>query len=150
MAVLDAALHGVPWDITPDAGDSRFCKVLDAFLQVLFGALTLRLAEAAPDDPSTAGFVSSAQRVLSEAVACKGQLAPQDTAVMCMLLAQLVLLGSLRRKQERAQAHAMQVATACAAFSSDCKRMEPSWLGCSIMRKGGYDTVGVAVQAVII
>lgn len=81
-------------------------------LQVLFGSLSLQLAEAEPDSPKTAGTLAAAHRVLSQALACQGQTSRQDGAVICMLLARVELLGNLRRKQERAQVHAMKVSYA--------------------------------------
>jgi len=80
-----------------------------AVLQVLFGSLSLQLAEAEPDNQKTTGMLSAAHKALSQALACQRPASKQDSAVICMLLARVELLGNLRRKQERAEAHAMQV-----------------------------------------
>jgi len=76
------------------------------------------LAEAEPDNQKTTGLLSTAHKALSQALACQRQSSKQDSAVICMLLARVELLGNLRRKQERAEAHAMQVSlTACWRFN---------------------------------
>ena len=83
-------------------------------MQVLFGYLSLQLAERQPADPNTAGCVVYARKVLSQALACRSQAQHTETALLCWLLARIELLGNVRRKPERAEAHAMQViSTAC-------------------------------------
>ena len=53
--------------------------------------------------------LSTAHKVLTQTLARKGSLSPKGTAIACWLLARVELLGNLRRKQEKAEAHAMQV-----------------------------------------
>ncbi|KAL0025266.1 hypothetical protein WJX77_012112 [Trebouxia sp. C0004] len=78
--------------------------------QVLFGSLSLQVAEAEAEanKPKATGILAAAHKALSQALACQRQTSKQDSAVICMLLARVELLGNLRRKQERAEAHAMQ------------------------------------------
>lgn len=73
----------------------------------MLGALSLQSAQAEPD--TTNASLSTAHKVLTQALGCKGKLGRQDTALVCWLLAQTELLGNLRRKQEKAEAHVMQV-----------------------------------------
>jgi len=70
--------------------------------------LSLQLAEAEPDNHKTTGILSNAHKALSQALACQRPRSKQDSAAICMLLARVELLGNLRRKQERAEANAMQ------------------------------------------
>ncbi len=90
-------------------------------LQVLFGSLSLQLAEAEPDSIKTSATLAAAHKVLSQALAHQGRSSQKDTAVICMLLARVELLGNLRRKQERAEAHTMQVC------QSSCSVIQHSW-----------------------
>ena len=76
-------------------------------MQVLFGHLSIKLADLQPDDQSTAGCVAHARKVVSQALACRPK--GHQTALLCWLLARLEVLGNMRRKHERAEAHAMQV-----------------------------------------
>ena len=75
----------------------------------MLGALSLQAAQSEPDTPNAMASLSTAHKMLSQALACKGKLRRQDTAVVCWLLARTELLGNLRRKQEKAEAHVMQV-----------------------------------------
>lgn len=75
----------------------------------MLGALRLQSAEAEPDTPNAAASLSTAHRMLTQSLACKSKLSGQDTATVCWLLARTELLGNLRRKQEKAEAHVMQV-----------------------------------------
>lgn len=47
--------------------------------------------------------------MLTQVVSTSGGIGRVDKALACMLLAKIEVLGSLRRKHERAEAHAMQV-----------------------------------------
>ena len=78
-------------------------------MQVVFGHISLQLAESQPDEPSTAGCVAHARKVVSQALACRPHSHRAEKALLCWLLARLELLGNVRRKHERAEAHAMQV-----------------------------------------
>ena len=80
-----------------------------SLLQVMLGALSLQLAEAEPDTPSAMASLSTAQKMLTQALSCKDKLGQRDSAVVCWLLARTELVGTLRRKQEKPEAHAMQV-----------------------------------------
>ena len=82
-----------------------------ASLQVLYGSLSLQLVETDPDSPQTGAVLVTAHKVLSQAMASQGQMSQKDAAVTCMLLAQIELRGNLRRKQERAETHALQVSS---------------------------------------
>ena len=75
----------------------------------MLGALSLQLAEAEPDTPSAMASLSTAHKMLTQAWSCKAKLGQRDSALVCWLLARTELLGTLRRKQEKAEAHAMQV-----------------------------------------
>ena len=79
----------------------------------MLGALSLQSAESKPDTPSAVASLSIAHKVLTQALACKGKLSQEDTAVVCWLLARVGFLGTLRRKQEKAEAHVMQVRLLC-------------------------------------
>ena len=73
---------------------------------MLFGCLVVELAEAQSDHPSTTGFVANARKVLSQTLVCQQQEHQTDIALVHWLLAKLELI---RRKQERAGGHALQV-----------------------------------------
>lgn len=75
----------------------------------MLSALNLQSAESEPDTPNAMTSLSTAHKMVSQALACKGKLSQQDLAVVCWLLARTELLGTLRRKQEKAEAHVMQV-----------------------------------------
>ena len=92
-------------------GSDRFESVdySVCFVQVMLGALSLQAAESEPDAPNSMASLSTAHKMLSQVLACKGKLSRQDTAVVCWLLARTEFLGNLRRKQEKAEAHVMQV-----------------------------------------
>ena len=75
----------------------------------MLAALSLQSAQTEPDTPNAMASLSTAHKVLTQALGCKGKLSRQDTAAMYWLLAQTELLGNLRRKQEKAEAHIMQV-----------------------------------------
>ncbi|KAL3133073.1 hypothetical protein ABBQ38_006975 [Trebouxia sp. C0009 RCD-2024] len=77
--------------------------------QVVLGALSLQSAESEPDTPNAMASLSTAHKMFTQALAGKGKLGRQDSALVCWLLARTELLGTLRRKQEKAEAHAMQV-----------------------------------------
>ena len=79
----------------------------------MLGALSLQSAESEPDTPNAMASLSTAHKVLTHVLAFKGTLSQKDTAVVCWLLAQVELLGNLRRKQEKAEAHVMQVRLFC-------------------------------------
>ena len=86
------------------------CALLCLLLvQVVLGALSLQAVETEPDTPNAMASLSTAHKMLSQVLACKDKLSQQDTAVVCWLLARTELLGNLRRKQEKAEAHVMQV-----------------------------------------
>ena len=99
------------WCMSLCQGSDRLQRVHYSvcYVQVVLGALSLQAAEMQPDTPNAMASLSTAHKMLSQALACKGKLSRRETAVVCWLLARKELLGNLRRKQEKAEAHVMQV-----------------------------------------
>lgn len=77
-------------------------------LQIWYGHLVLQQAEQGSTE-SVGSALLLAHKALTQVVSSTGQLGRADKALACMLLAKVELLGNLRRKHERAEAHAIQV-----------------------------------------
>lgn len=94
------------------------CPFPVALVQILYAQLVLQWSEQSSAD-SLGPALLLAPKVMTQVVTASGQSSREDVALACMLLAKLDLLGNLRRKQERAEAHAMQVCLAEASIVCD-------------------------------
>ena len=77
-------------------------------LQIWYGQLVLQQAETSSSE-SVGSSLLLAHKVLTQVVSISCGVGGAEKALACMLLAKVEVRGNLRRKHERAEAHAMQV-----------------------------------------